>query len=96
MYKIYKIRYWARLPIHNVVSVFKYLNFEGEPDYQFNSLTAAINTLKTTYKKIVTQEPYNGGIKYTLCGIVDSLGNVIAVLNLDNNICLVNSVQEGE
>lgn len=89
MYGIYKVCYYSFLPIPDVVNVFKHLNLEGEPEYQFDNLESAINTLETHYKEIVTKEHYGKGTKYTLCGIVDSFGNVKAVLNLDKVICLV-------
>lgn len=93
MYKIYKVRYFTTLPINNIINIFKYLNFEGEPECQFNTLNEAINILKANYTKIVTKECCGKGTRYILYGIVDSFGNVKAVLNSDNNICVV---QEGE
>ena len=89
-YGIYTIEYWTRLPLKDPMTIAGWIDIDGKPDFESESLEEVLSILEKEYKDKVYYKPKNNGFhdgtECVLVYVVDSRCNIVATIDYDKTI----------
>ena len=92
-YGIYIVEYWTRLPLNDPMTIAKWIDIEGKPDFESDSFETVLSMLEKEYVDKVYYRPKNNGFhdgtECVLVYVVDSRCNIVATIDFDKTVHLI-------